>query len=174
MILASRVPYALFGSPYYIISYVCHHVLEFTLTPRLFFAIALASAPLPAQHTLMPADSSGPTRYLSRKSTAPRTTKARGSWRSRLKRKYIKRTAAEKKAIKSQRRERKLSYNEALNAASGVMYDEASKMREQFGQHSIEYYMEALMQRSRLTNNKRDINRWNVFLREETIRHNEG
>lgn len=91
-----------------------------------------------------------------------------------MKRKTFKKTPAEKQTLKAQRRDRKLSYNEALSAAAEVLYDEAVKLREQFGQHSVEYYLEELMQRSRISKGTRGVSRWNVFVRDETVRRNEG
>lgn len=55
-----------------------------------------------------------------------------------------------------------------------MLYNEAVKLREQFGQHPVDYYLEELMQRSRVAKGTRGVSRWNVFLRDETIRRNEG
>jgi hypothetical protein len=115
----------------------------------------------------------GPVRYSSRKA-ALATSRNRLPWRHHVKRQALKQSPAEKKALAEQRNSRKLTYQNALSKASESIYNEAIKLREQFGTHSLEYYMEELMQQSRLSRNKRAINSWNVYLRGEVKCINDG
>lgn len=51
---------------------------------------------------------------------------------------------------------------------------QAAQLNEQFGGHSTEYYEKEIMQRSRITTGKRSVNRWNVYLRDEVKKTNDG
>jgi len=115
----------------------------------------------------------GPARFSSRMRTAA-TNKARLPWRNRTKHKTYQRTSVEKKALAEKRRNNKKSYHEALAAAYAAVQEEAVKLKEQFGAHSVQYYMEEIMQQSRLTKHKRSVNSWNVYLRNEVKRINDG
>jgi hypothetical protein len=115
----------------------------------------------------------GPARYSSRKA-ALLTSKQRLPWRQRAKRKTIKKSTAEKKTLAEQRLNRKIAYRQALADATETIHNEAIKLHEQFGGHSIEYYREQLMQHSRLGKKRRLVNGWNVFLRNEVKRMNDG
>ncbi|KAF7973085.1 hypothetical protein HWV62_16286 [Athelia sp. TMB] len=122
----------------------------------------------------MPANNTvdGPQRYASRKSTLPLSARARTPWKCRIKRKTIKRSTAERKALQQERQQRKLTYNEALQAAMDVVYNEAVKLHALFSTHPIEYYLEELMQLSRKNKTTRKVSSWNVFLRQELQRRN--
>ena len=103
------------------------------------------------------------------------TQKTRLPWRYRTKRKVYKRTATEKKMLAEKRQKHKASYNEALDAAYAIVHEEAVKLKEQFGAHSEQYYMEEIMQLSRLgKKNRQTVNNWNVYLRNEVKRLNNG
>ncbi|KAF7976790.1 hypothetical protein HWV62_5636 [Athelia sp. TMB] len=99
-------------------------------------------------------------------------TKTRLPWRHRTQRNANKRTNAEKKQLAKRRREYKEQYNNALEASFQVILGEARKLREEFGAHSEQYYLEEIMQRPRVAQSSRGVNRWNVFLREEVKRMN--
>ena len=77
--------------------------------------------------------------------------------------------------LAEKRQKHKASYNEALDAAYAIVHAEAVKLKEQFGAHSEQYYMEEIMQLSRLgRKNRRSVNHWNVYLRNEVKRLNDG
>lgn len=122
---------------------------------------------MPAKNT-----TDGPQRYTSRKFSAPLAAHARTPWKFRVRRKVLKRSSAEKKALKAERQQRKLTYHEALQVALDVVYGEAVKLHEQFSMHTVQYYLEELMQQSRKNKSSRKVNPWNVYLRQELERHN--
>ena len=115
----------------------------------------------------------GPVCHSSRK-VALATSRSRLPWRHRTKRQTFKRSATEKAALAEKRHNRKIAYHEALTKAAESIYNEAIKLHELFGGHSIEYYLEELMQHSRLSKKKRTVNSWNVFLRNEVKRINDS
>ncbi|KAH7904201.1 hypothetical protein BJ138DRAFT_1239951 [Hygrophoropsis aurantiaca] len=106
-------------------------------------------------------------RYLKSTKSSVRTP-----WRHRMKTKALKRTPAENKVLKDKREAHRTEYQEALADAQAVITQEAVKLRERFGSHSIEYYFEAIIQSSRIKKTKRSENRWNAFVRAETKRIN--
>lgn len=117
-----------------------------------------------------------PERYGSRKSSMPhtaRSTRALSRYRSK-RNTTIKKSPADKKALADARKGRKLSYHDALDSASAVILLEARKLHDQFGQHDVDYYLEEIMQHSRLGKGKRNINLWNVFLRQQLALYNDG
>ena len=71
----------------------------------------------------------GPQRFksLSRKLS---TAKTRYAWRTKTKHKYIKRTPAEKAALKEKRQSEKKIYNEALQEAREVVLQQATQLHE--------------------------------------------
>ncbi|KAF9242901.1 hypothetical protein BU15DRAFT_72552 [Melanogaster broomeanus] len=99
---------------------------------------------------------------------------ARTPWRCRFKKKVIPRTPAERAAMKAKNHTCKQEYAEALGVAQETIMHEAVKLRERFGCHSIEYYYEAIMQKSQLTDRKKGPNRWNAFLCAEVRKHNDA
>jgi serine protease inhibitor len=68
----------------------------------------------------------------------------------------------------------KASYNKALDAAYAIVHVETMKLKEQFGANSKQYYMEEIMQLSWGRKNRRSINNWNVYLRNEVKCLNDG
>lgn len=115
----------------------------------------------------------GPQRYISRKLSVPLSAHGK-PWKIRVRRKALKRSLAEKTALKAERQQRKLTYSEALQASMDVVYNEATKLHEQFSMHTVEYYLEELMQRSRKDKTSRKVSLWNVYLRQELERYNSG
>lgn len=111
---------------------------------------------------------------LSSKSRALSTSKARYAWRSRKKRKKHQLTPAEKAQRAESRRVHQRDYKSALSNARATLMAEAVKLREQFGGHSVDYYYEEIIQRSRLDRSKRKVTRWNVYLRQEVCHLNDG
>lgn len=116
----------------------------------------------------------GPARFKSRSRTALLTTKTRLPWRRRASRVVYKKTLAEKKALVEKRRLHRTTYREALHEASRAVKSQAVQMHAKFGAHSVDYYEKEIMQRSRITKGSRSVNRWNVYLRNETKRMNDG
>lgn len=112
---------------------------------------------------------------ISRYSTRTKlSTKTRIPWRHRTQWQALKRTSAQKKQLAKQRRDNKERYNNALEDAFQVLVGEACKLREEFGAHSEQYYLEELLKRPKVAQRSRGINRWNVFVREEVKRLNDG
>lgn len=112
---------------------------------------------------------------ISRYSTRPKiSTKTRKPWRHRTQRQTVKRTSAQKKHLNKQRRDNKERYNNALEASFEVLLDEARKLREEFGAHTEQYYLQEILQRPKVVQRTRGVNRWNVFVREEVKRMNDG
>jgi hypothetical protein len=70
--------------------------------------------------------------------------------------------------------DRKTAYCDALSQVSDVILNEAVKLREQFGTHSVDYYLKDIMQHSRLSKEKWSVSGWNVFLRQEVKHINDG
>ena len=85
-----------------------------------------------------------------------------------------KKTPAEKAHVASLRRSRKEDYSNALAEARDMVMEQAVQLRERFGGHSVEYYYEEIMQRSRAVKGQRRITQWNAYLAQEIKRINEG
>lgn len=92
----------------------------------------------------------GPARYSNRKTPTALSGKNLLPWRTRTKRKQVQRTQSEKKALAASRKKCKHEYEEALDDARDVIKAEAIKLHEKFGQHSLDYYKQELLQDSRL------------------------
>jgi hypothetical protein len=103
------------------------------------------------------------------------TDKARIAWRRRGKqRKKIKLSAADKALAAAKRKTERIKYSEALANSRKVVMDEAIKLHEMFGAHTVDYYYEQLLQGHRLARSKRNVSRWNIWLRKEVQRLNDG
>jgi hypothetical protein len=102
------------------------------------------------------------------------TSKKRVAWRHRTKPPTHRRTPAEKALRKAERKTRQEAYHTALEKARSVINEQATLLHEEFGGHSVQWYLEEIMQRGRLTQKKRRVNRWNVFLRKELANMNAG
>jgi hypothetical protein len=111
----------------------------------------------------------GPQRLLGRKAGYIRRL-----WRRRTKRITIAKTPVEKARIAKQQREKKAAYEAAYLQAEAVIMEEATKLSEKFGKHTPQQCYRKLMQRARITQKKRSVNAWNVYLREEVKRRNDG
>ncbi|KAG2151618.1 uncharacterized protein EDB93DRAFT_1249260 [Suillus bovinus] len=77
------------------------------------------------------------------------TMKTRSSWRHRAAQHY-KKTPTEKALLKAKRKQHRTEYTEALAAAWNVVMEQATLLHEKFGRHSVNYYFEEIMQRSRI------------------------
>jgi hypothetical protein len=102
------------------------------------------------------------------------TNKARHPWRHRNKNKRIPLTPPEKAQRKKDRLLHKINYKAAMQKAQDVMLEEAKKLRELFGGHSVEWYFQEIMQRSHVTKKKRKVTLWNAYLQQEVKRINDG
>lgn len=122
----------------------------------------------------IPSTGDGPLRFRSRTRKALATTKARFPWRRRAARVVYKRSTADKKCLTEKRAQHRETYNEALEATSAAMQDQAESLKEKFGGHDVEYYMGEIMQRSRLSKGTRTVNKWNAYLCSEVRRINDG
>lgn len=101
------------------------------------------------------------------------TSKPRKAWRTRTKVR-IKWTSEQKAALRAKRAQHRIDYGTALKEAREVVQHQAEMLYEKFGKHSVEYYYQEIMQKSRLVTQKRSINRWNAFLSGKLKEHNEG
>ncbi|KAG6896214.1 hypothetical protein C0992_009682 [Termitomyces sp. T32_za158] len=112
-----------------------------------------------------------PQRYrsLSRKIL---TRALRRPYRLKKKRITLKKTPAEKREANEKRRERRQSYQEARSAAWDLLEQEAMKLHERFGGHSLQWYKEDILQVGRLKGDSRGVSRWNAYLRAEAKRLN--
>ncbi|KAG6894293.1 hypothetical protein C0992_006687 [Termitomyces sp. T32_za158] len=97
----------------------------------------------------------------------------RRPYRLKQKRVSIKKTAAQKEEAKKKREAHKEAYAAAREAASNLLDQEAIKLHEQFGGHSVQWYKEDILQMARLKTETRAISRWNLFLRYEAKRQNQ-
>ncbi|CAA7264088.1 unnamed protein product [Cyclocybe aegerita] len=96
-----------------------------------------------------------PSRTLQTKKTRPYST---------CKRTVIKRTDTERAVAKARKQEERLQLKDALKATKKLLMQEAIRMRERFGGHSVSYYYEKIMQTSRINRGCRAVSLWNAFL----------
>ena len=82
------------------------------------------------------------------------------------------RNTAEKAADKEKQEKRRKELCTALADAQRVLKDEAAKLHERFGDHSLEWYQRAILQDARITKTQRSPNRWNIFQREALLKMN--
>ena len=83
-------------------------------------------------------------------------------------------TSALKGVLAKQREERQQRYTSALQDARNTVQQHATRLREEFGGHSIGYYHQEILQRGRLERGRRKSSRWNAFLRHELKKRNDG
>jgi hypothetical protein len=102
------------------------------------------------------------------------TEKTRYAWRRKRQRKTIKLSAADKALAAAKRKTERSKYHGALANARKVIMDEAVKLHDTFGSHTVDYYYEQLLQGHRLSRSKREVNRWNIWVRKEVQRINDG
>jgi hypothetical protein len=72
-----------------------------------------------------------------------------------------------KGVLAKQREERQQHYASSLQDVRNVVEQHATRLREEFGGHSTEYYHQEILQRARLERGRRKSSRWNAFLRYE-------
>ena len=99
---------------------------------------------------------------------------ARRPWRTRKKQQVIKLTPVEKAARKARRRQEKVTHQEALQNAQEEVRKLGEQLRSKFGKHTIQYYIEEIMQISRLQKKQRRAGAWNAFVSKEVKRLNDG
>ena len=102
------------------------------------------------------------------------TEKTRCASRRRKKCRVIKLLAADKALAAAKRKTECSRYNQALADARKVIMDEAIKLHDTFGNHTVDYYYEQLLQGHRLSLSKREVNRWNIWVRKEVQHINDG
>ena len=83
-------------------------------------------------------------------------------------------TPALRDALAKQRAERRAEYTSTLEEAREAVWSRAIQLREAFGGHSVEYYMQEILQRGRLERSRRKASRWNAYLRQELKALNSG
>jgi hypothetical protein len=86
----------------------------------------------------------------------------------------LQKTPAEKAEAAAKRSNYRQSYNDALSKARGIVMEQATLLREEFGGHTAEWYFEEIMQRARMSKSKRSTSRWNAFLQNEVKSINDG
>ncbi|KAG6852475.1 hypothetical protein C0991_011675 [Blastosporella zonata] len=98
----------------------------------------------------------------------------RSPWRTQTQKKVQKATSAEKTKKKLERLAAKRTYQEALRDSHVEIVGMAEKLRQQFGKHSLEYYLQELMQTSRVNKKGKQTGHWNAFVSQEVKRRNEN
>lgn len=99
-----------------------------------------------------------------RKASAPAT---RIRFRRKQKKTYILKTDQQKTALKSLRCIRRINYQAALLDARSRIKDEAQKLQDCFGGHSVEYYEKAILQHRTGLKSPRTVSPWNAYLSQE-------
>lgn len=94
--------------------------------------------------------------------------------RKKITRVYIKKTKAEKRAIRAKNLARRKDYAHALADARAVVRQQAELLHENYGGHSIQYYQQEIIQESRITTATRKVSAWNAYLSSEIKRINGG
>ncbi len=130
------------------------------------------------QVRLPPAPSTMPTiKYTGSKFVIERliTSTRRGSSAPRKSgpsRTRIKLTPTERAAKKTAKDAVKKDYHAALREAQETIRALARQLHERFGGHTVDYYMEEIMQQSRLKGEKKAPSLWNAFVALEVERLN--
>jgi hypothetical protein len=94
---------------------------------------------------------------------------------NRVHRKVVKKTTAERARLQEKQAAERSTYHEALEEAWTAVMEQAERLRDRFGCHSVDYYYEELIQHSRKAKSKRSkINLWNAFTRLEAQQVNTG
>lgn len=117
-------------------------------------------------------DNVGPQRFKSA-SRKLINMKTRRTWK-KISRVYIKKTRAEKRAIRDKNLVRRKDYAQALADARAVVRQQAEHLHEHYGGHSVQYYHQEIIQDSRITAASRKPSAWNAYLSSEIKRINEG
>lgn len=96
-------------------------------------------------------------------------------FRHRTKRAVLPKTPLEKASLAAKRLNHRRAYNDALARAREVLTDQATILRNEFGGHSIQYYLQEICQMSRIVKSgRRNESSWNAFLRSEVKKVNDG
>ncbi|KAG6839858.1 hypothetical protein C0991_011012 [Blastosporella zonata] len=94
------------------------------------------------------------------------TSKKRTSWRTRMKSRDA--SNAQARALKRIRRvEEKQKYQTALQEAQNQIFELANGLKNTFQKHSTQYYLEEIMQVSRLQKKKKATSAWQAFVSKE-------
>ncbi|KAK7451710.1 hypothetical protein VKT23_012389 [Stygiomarasmius scandens] len=93
-----------------------------------------------------------------------KTTSARRPYRYRAKRTAIKLSNSQKALRKKLREDSKKAYQDALKDAFARIVGIAEEMREQFGKHSVQWYVDEIMQTHRLQRKSREPTRFQAFV----------
>lgn len=99
---------------------------------------------------------------------------ARLPWRRRTAYTRSQLTKEEKKTIRLRRMQKKMDYQSRLRAVRDLIWEQAHMIKEDFPSHSVEYYYEDIMSQPMKTQQERDPNQWNAFLRSEVRAINDG
>ena len=83
-------------------------------------------------------------------------------------------TPAEKALRAVKRDEQREVYEGTLKANRELITERAELMKAQFGRHSIEYYEQEIVQKSRAVTKPRKVNKYNAFVRKKLRELNEG
>lgn len=86
------------------------------------------------------------------------TTQTRYPWRASASRKGIKKTPAEKAYLAEKRKQRRQATHDAFLTAHSNIKEEAAKLHAELGGHSPEWYLQQLMQGSRMSTSTRGVN----------------
>ena len=83
-------------------------------------------------------------------------------------------TPALREVLARQREAQRENYTSTLQDARNAVEQHATQLRENFGGHTVDYYSQEILQRSRLERARRKPSRWNAFLRHELKKQNDG
>ena len=94
--------------------------------------------------------------------------------RKRIRRARAPITPALKNALAKQHEIRRTEYTLALKDARDAVHKQATQLREVFGGHSVDYYIQEILQRGRLERARWGLLRWNTYLGQEVRTRNSG
>ena len=83
-------------------------------------------------------------------------------------------TPALKDVLKKQHETRRAEYALALSTAQGTVRTQATQLRETFGGHSTDYYVQEILQNGQLARGRRKPSGWNTYLRSVLKKRNAG
>ena len=83
-------------------------------------------------------------------------------------------TPALKAVLAKQREARQEEYGVTLQNIRDAVEQHAVQLRERFGGHSTEYYLQEILQHGRLEHARWKTSRWNVYVKQELRLRNEG
>ncbi|KAK7464096.1 hypothetical protein VKT23_006257 [Stygiomarasmius scandens] len=91
-------------------------------------------------------------------------TSTRKPWRYRTKRPAIKLTYQQKKHKKDLRDAEKQSLRDELQQTFQLIQQRAEQMREKFGKHSVQWYLDQIMQTHRMKEQRRKLSHYDAFV----------